>query len=491
MSFADPLLPVLFVLLSSAATSPASLSRPAGPLGPSREEVLDLQVDPTVGYRVVVSDPIPVVPSAALPRELELQRSNNNLAIALHQGRLFLAFRSAPIHFASPNARIVVLSSPDLGSSWTLESVFSTGQDLREPFLLEVGGQLRLYFAELDGRFYVFEPRALWRTSRCGPGCWSTPEKWGGPEEIAWDFKVRDGRAWMTSYRHKRYDASTRPVELHFQTSTDGLDWRDLGGAPIYRGGATETSFEFDRGGELWAVTRNEDGDRSGFGSHVASAEPGNLGAWRFPAKSDSAKYDSPRMFRHGGEIFLVARRNLGPAFGTRFPSFTGGMRKLLEWASYSLQPKRTALYRLDRAARRFETIVDLPSAGDTAFPSIVRLSPHEYLVANYSSAFRHKDRSWVWGQLNGTGIYFVRLRFEPLRAGERETAPAAEPPGLAAPTREGAVTFAHFNDDWPMREDLHVRMAGLGVASAVACLLVRRRWRALARAAPKAPSAA
>src|SRR5262245_2393095 len=289
------------VLLFTAADSGAASDAPQAPLGLSREERLDLEVDPDQRYEAVVSDPVPVVPSPGLPAGLELSQSNNNLAIALHDGRLFLAFRTAPIHFASRNARIVVLSSPDLGRTWSLETTFATGHDLREPFLLEVGGELRLSFVELDEHFYRFQALALWRSSRCGPGCWTSAERWGGPDEIAWDFKVRGGRAWMTSYTNQRYELEpSRPVEIHFRTSTDGLDWRDVGQNAVYRGGATETSFEFDRDGGLWAVTRNEDGDATGFGSHVARAEPDALGAWTFPSRSDPSKYDSPRMFRHG-----------------------------------------------------------------------------------------------------------------------------------------------------------------------------------------------
>src|SRR5262245_46864643 len=109
----------LNVLLLVSAAAPR--------LGLSPEERLDLQVDPNQSYRIVVSDPVPVVPSPSLPRELEISRSNNNLALALHDGRLFLAFRTAPIHFASPKARIVVMSSPDLGRTWTLETTIATG----------------------------------------------------------------------------------------------------------------------------------------------------------------------------------------------------------------------------------------------------------------------------------------------------------------------------------------------------------------------------
>jgi hypothetical protein len=190
-------------------------------------------------------------------------------------------------------------------------------------------------------------------------------------------------------------------------------------------------------------------------------------------------KFDSPRLFRHGGEIFLVARRHLGPPFGSRFPSLSGGPRRLLEWASYSVQPKRTAIYWLDRTASRVETVVDLPSAGDTAFPSIVRLSPHEFLIANYSSAFRHSDRSWLWGQLNGTGIYFVRVRFEPQGVRDAAAAPfvvPAVPSAAASGPRDWA---AHgFPDDWPMCETYSRRMAGFSAVLAGTAFWIRRRRR-------------
>lgn len=471
-----------FLLAFAAVARPLSAGgvEPRGPLTASNDERLDLQVDPDVAYRAVLSNPVPVVPSPSLPPGLGLQQSNNNLSIALHQGRLFLAFRNAPLHFASAKARLIVLSSPDLGRTWVYETSFATGRDLREPFLLEVDGRLLLYYAELGDHAYTFEPLALWRSSRCGPRCWTAAEKWGGPGEIAWDFKVRAGRAWMTSYRGKHYDLGTPSIDIRFRSSVDGLAWQDVGSGSVYRGGATEASFEFDRRGALWAITRNEDGDATGFGSQVASAEPGAPGSWRFPAHSNPSRFDSPRLFRHGQQIYLLARRDLGPPAGARFPSLSGEFRKLLVWASYSLQPKRTALYRLDPASRRFDLVCDLPSAGDTAFPSIVRLSAHEFLIANYSSAFHHADRSWIWGQLNGTGIYFVRLRFEPVatrgRPGPAATTVAqASEAGLA--TGAGAHTTA-FDEDWPRPERLRGRLAGVGAISIGAFAILRRRRR-------------
>jgi hypothetical protein len=171
------------------------------------------------------------------------------------------------------------------------------------------------------------------------------------PYEIAWDFKVRRGRAWTTSHRGKHYGLGSQPIDLRFRTSTDGIVWQDVGGRPVYRGGASESSFEFERGGALWAITRNEDGDATGFGSHLAWADASEPGAWLFPEASDPARFDSPRLFRHGNDIYLLARRDLGPPAGTRFTAAHGELRKLLVWAGYSLEPKRTALYRAEGAS--------------------------------------------------------------------------------------------------------------------------------------------
>ena len=477
--FSRSLLPCLAALVLGLGAAAACAADALGPLDLSLEERLDAQVDTRVAYRVVATGVVPVVPSAALPGGLDLQPANNNLSIALHDGRLFLAFRTAPTHFASDQAKLLVLSSPDLGRTWSLETTFATGRDLREPFLLEVAGRLHLYYAELGTRAVAFEPRALWRSSRCGPRCWTAPERWGGPDEIAWDFKVRRGRAWVTSYRGKHYGLDPRPIELRFRSSTDGILWQDVGGGPVYSGGATESSFEFERGGALWAVTRNEDGDATGFGSHVVSADASEPGAWRFPAASDPSRFDSPRLFRHGNDIYLLARRDLGDPAGTRFTAAHGQLRKLLVWAGYSLEPKRTALFRLDPRRRRFDLVFDLPSAADTAFPSLVRLSPHEFLVANYTSAFRHSDWSWFRGQVNGTGIYFLRLRFDPLGP-DKPSRPRADLPAGDAARAVAVASAGGFDEDWPVRESHPRRLAGAGVLSVGAIVLVHRRRRRL-----------
>jgi len=60
--------------------------------------------------------------------------------------------------------------------------------------------------------------------------------------------------------------------------------------------------------------------------------------------------------------------------------------------------------------------LMDMPGDGDTAFPSIIRIGPHKYLVANYSSPLNHPDWSWIEGQTSseGTQIYFIEIEFIP-----------------------------------------------------------------------------
>ena len=66
---------------------------------------------------------------------------------------------------------------------------------------------------------------------------------------------------------------------------------------------------------------------------------------------------------------------------------------------NHSLRPKRTALHKVDQAARKPVCLFYFPSAGDTAFPSFVRLSEHKLLIANQTSRRDTPDIRWLQGQ--------------------------------------------------------------------------------------------
>lgn len=112
--------------------------------------------------------------------------------------------------------------------------------------------------------------------------------------------------------------------------------------------------------------------------------------------------------------MYMIARRDVdGPFdFVARFWPFC--IRRAFNMLYYSGRPKRTAVYRIDKKERRVVPLFDLPSAGDTAFPSIARLDAHRFLVANYTSDPEVENISWIEGQLGKTAIYFTTLTFTP-----------------------------------------------------------------------------
>jgi hypothetical protein len=371
-----------------------------------------------------VSDPVWEVPSVGLPADLGLLASNNNVALERFDGRLFMAWRNSPNHFASEKTRMIVVSSGDEGRTWEHEAVVKLGTDVREPFLLAFQGRLTFSFFQAGKNPFKFEPKRLLRIVRQSAGKWSSPEEWGEPGEIAWELKVRDGRAWATTYIGNHYGAGEGKVAVHFKSSTDGIEWNDVdpSGSPVYVGGVSEVGFDFDPAGNLFAVGRNEDGDSSGMGSLVFSAAASRPGKWLAPAVSNPNRYDSPRMFSHEGSLYLVARRDFGKPFGDLDTWMPFDLRKWAALAQYSLRPKRTALYRVNTESKVVEWIQDLPSAGDTAFAAIVPLDGHRFLIGNYTSPVEHGGWSWITGQTSGEGtqIYFSTITFAQTCAGTR-----------------------------------------------------------------------
>lgn len=353
------------------------------------------------------SEPQWLIPGPDIPSELQVQPSNNNVDIHFFEDQLFLAWRTAPYHFADPAAQLLVMASSAGKQDWSPSLVVSHGSDVREPRLYDAQGQLHLMYFEAGVEPTAFEPKATWLRSRDHDGQWGEPTLLFDEVEVPWDIKERGGRLYLTSYVGGHYqDATAEPLELRFRQSEDGVTWSSVGAGPtVYWGGVSEAAFEFDQAGDLWAVTRNEDCDSTGCGSHVCFAKAEALGDWDCSEASDPRRFDSPELFRYGSEIFVAARRNLGETFGPEG-----------DLLAYSLTPKTTAIYRIERDARQLVHIMDLPGTGDTAFPAIRRLDAHRFLLANYTSPVDQPELSWLDGQISpeGTSIYLLELSFMP-----------------------------------------------------------------------------
>ncbi len=524
-----------------------------------------------------VSAPVWVVPPserpAFIPEAVELQTSKNNGAISYFNGRLYLAFRTAPHHqtrppstgpfiirheidmalrylgvkgglpqFLSPSppnphTRMYVLSAEVTKETlrrlqekeinalrWRLEfeahdralsvlrpalaafqrdkekisnqqplldSVFGKEEstalvraaldgnakkihaaieetDLREPLFLNVSDHLIFYFISIEAVPFEFNPLRTWAMTLDSKGEWSGPVPILAPKEMLWEVKAdrfRKNHYYATSYHGDHYHLGDQgKTSVFLKESVDGLHWNAIGGRPVYEGGANETGFEFDNAGSLWAVMRLDDGDlNKGWGSLVAHAKKGNLSQWEFPNTADPRRYDSPRMFRSGKNLYLVAREHLIPGVEGNAPfdlAFLGksqaegqqrreailkdiregkefnktpdipslilrflglgswakrhfpiGLFYEYEFTYWAKGKHRTALYRLNEKTRSFEKVASLPSAGDTAFPSFLELSDTEFLVLNYSSPFEASEWPWARGQQNPTGLYLLKLK--------------------------------------------------------------------------------
>jgi len=365
---------------------------------------------PTLGVQTQV------VPSQGLPAALEIQEANNNLDVIEHQGRVYVAFRTAPEHFASDQTRLHVLSSEDQ-QNWTYETSFFLGTDLREPRFLSLDDELFLYFAVLGHDPLQFEPQGS-RVSVLQDETWSEPVEIFDEAFIPWRARVVDGVPMLMGYSgggEMYQQEGARPaIEVKWLTTLNGVDWSALhaGQEIVHTGGGSETDWAFTPEGAVVAVMRNEAGDEEGWGSKICRGEPGALAQWA--CVHDPKKYDSPLVFSHGERIWLIARRNLTDTghFDLQMRDLEHSQQTMAYSLNYWQQPKRCSLWEVDPDVLVVQWVLDFPSRGDTCFASILPAGEGRYTVYNYSSDPQGDDLSWLDGQLQPTQIYKQDLIF-------------------------------------------------------------------------------
>jgi len=368
-------------------------------------------------HSVRVQDTRRVVPGPGLPSAIALGASNNNLDAVLHDdGFVYLAFRTAPHHFASPHTTIYVVRSRD-EVGWEIEARFHLGTDLREPRLLSLGDRLLLYVSRLGKDPLAFQPQGMAVAERKADGRWSDLEPMGPAGVMGWRTRKLDDVPVLLVYSGGEtiYDLGRPQLRVELWKSTDGRTWApyDESRPAIYEGGGSEADCVLGGDGTLCGIIRNEAGDATGWGSKVCRAPAGDLANWQ--CRSVRQKYDSPFMFWHDGEVYLIARRNLN---GNGEYDLGVGAGRLLRtvWnqVNYSLAPKRTALWRYVQGGDRFAYVMDLPSRGDCCFPAVIAgAAADERVVYDYSCDLDGPDLPWLSGQRGETFIYRHVLRFE------------------------------------------------------------------------------
>lgn len=359
-----------------------------------------------------MTEPVTLVPSEGLPVEVDVQQANNNLDVVEHEGRVYLAFRSGPTHFASAEVVMWVVSTQD-HETWQFEASFDMDTDLREPRFLSLNGRLFLYFAVLGTDMISFEPQETRVSERLGAGNWSDSESIFDEGFIPWRIHHFDGVPYLLGYvgGENIYQADGEPIQVKWLTTADGLEWTPVidGQETVLEGGVSETDFTFLEDGTLIAVGRNEAGDEDGFGSKICRAEADDLATWR--CETDRKKYDSPLVFEHSGHVYLIGRRNVTE---TGFYDLGHGASLQDQYLDYQLdywrRPKRCSLWEVDPEALTVSLLLDLPSRGDTCFASILPLDASHYAVYNYTSPLDGEDLGWSDGQTGPTSIYSLIL---------------------------------------------------------------------------------
>jgi hypothetical protein len=356
-----------------------------------------------------------VVPGEGLPAEVSPMTSNNNLDVVEHAGRVFLAFRTAPTHFAGVDTKMYVVSSED-ENNWRFEGEFALGTDVREPQLVSWGGTLRLYFAVLGQSSIAFEPGGTVWTTYEGVGQWTELQDFALDTFIPWRVKEVNGDLQMIGYTggENVYELNGEPIKVHWLRSEDGASWEPvIADQPIvHEGGGSETDYVILDDGALVAVMRNEAGENGVFGSLICRAEAADLGQW--DCVNDLRKYDSPLLFRHGDGIWLIGRRNVTEDghYDLEQPGLAPEDEFLHYQVDYWNQPKRCALWTVDPDTLVVDWVIDLPSKGDTCFPEVLETEAGP-VVYNYSSDPDGPELAWLEGQLAPTNIYRMLLQFQ------------------------------------------------------------------------------
>lgn len=381
---------------------------------------------------VTVVDTRRIVPSDGLPPGLEVQPANNNLDAVRHDdGRVYLAFRTAPTHFASDKTVVYVVSSTD-EIHWSLEAQFSRGTDLREPRLLSFDHKLFLYVSELGSNALAFEPHAIWMSQKLAGGGWAALEETDRVGYIGWRTRSLGGKPIMVAYSggEHLYQFDGSPMSVELLTTSDFLHWSPFNREwpALYRGGGSEADFTISDEGDLFGVIRNEAGDATGAGSQVCKGKLTDPSRWS--CRGDPRKYDSPLMFWHDREAYLIGRRQVTESGHYDRGSWLPGRFGIL-WNElhYIWTGKRCSVWRYVQSEDRIAFLLDLPSRGDTCFAAVVPGSAEDELVVyDYSSDINGRDVVWNVGQRQQTFIYRHVLRFAPRDVTALGVLPPSEP---------------------------------------------------------------
>ena len=350
--------------------------------------------------KISTTEWIQLIPSSEIPSPIKCRNSNNNLDLVAFNGKYYLAFRTAPTHFASKKTKLYIISSSDF-KTWKYETEFFVKADMREPRFVVFKNQLHFYFFEGGTKMFKFEPKHIW-TSHLSDTGWSSNIKTNLDGFVNWRLRTFEDKLYLSAYYGVHLYKNEHQADLRLFTSEDGLEFKPISQeAQITTKGAEEGEFIFDKEGNIWSTVRLE-----GSGSYLCFASKDSIDKWT--STFSKLKYDSALLFEHKNNLYLVSRRHLkGNATEVENPSKKQRRKNLVR---YSFSKKVTALFKINKEKMEIEHIMDFPSTGDTAFPAIASKNDSTFYLLNYSSNIHKRAKIWIGGQLGKTYIYQTEL---------------------------------------------------------------------------------
>jgi hypothetical protein len=343
--------------------------------------------------------------SGKLPAQCHLQRSNNNLDLIKFKDRYYLAFRTAPTHYASKKTVMYIVSSKDL-ENWDYETEIHLGRDMREPKFAAYHDTLNLYFFSASTSIFKFDPQQLLVCRSLGNHFWTAPASVELDGYVPWRVRERSDTLYMSAYYGKNLYNDKHKADLRLFYSTDATHWNRFSKLPqVDIQAAEEGEFIFDKAGDLYATVRLE-----GTGALICQAGRCCIDNWK--KVRTKYKYDSALMFDHSDDIYVVSRRNLDGPMDKLKVRKDENERRTRNLVRYWFTKKVTAMFKLNKNDLSLTLVTDFPSTGDTAFPGIVKLGDDDYLLMNYSSNIKGRKKVWFAGQLGKTYIYWTRMHF-------------------------------------------------------------------------------
>lgn len=345
--------------------------------------------------------------SGKLPPQCKLMHSNNNLDLVKYKGKFYLAFRTAPTHYASTKVKFYVVSSYDL-DKWEYETEISMGRDMREPRFAAYHDTLNLYFFSGGTSMFAFEPKQMFICRTTGGNQWTQPQTTNLDGFVPWRLRERNDTLYMSAYDGRNLYNKKHKSNLRLFYATNATNFQQYSVNPqIDADHAEEGEFIFDKRGDLFATVRLESE-----GALICKADNCNIGSWR-KVKSKN-KYDSALFFDHNDDLYLVSRRNNDGPMNRYSDSVLTNKQKIHNMLRYWFTTKVTSVFKLNKQDLSLSLVSDLPSTGDNAFPGIVQVDNNNYVLMNYSSNIKGRKKIWFTGQLGRTYIYMTKLTFEP-----------------------------------------------------------------------------